>query len=186
MSAEVHPSPARRKESPRPETPRLPDSARARFYAAAHLLLSLFDRSALAPTVVLAGSTVTLPVERHFGDIDAVQGYVEKVLALNWVRRDWPRALTRVTVRARRGVRAAHYEHHGAVMAIPPAAGGTGWALRELVVLHELAHHLTGTAEPAHGAAFTRSYLALLDGIVGPEAAFLMTVLLADQGLRPG
>ena len=162
------------------------DAGRSRFYAAQHLLQSLFDRAALAPTITLAGSTVTLPVERHFGDIDAVQCYVEQVLALNWVHRDWPRALTPVTVRPRRGAQAAHYEHGGAVIAIPPAAGGTGWALRELVVLHELAHHLTGTVQPAHGAVFRRSYLALLDGVIGPEAAFVLTVLLADQQLHPG
>ena len=162
------------------------DADRARFYAAQHLVQALFDRSAAAPTVSLAGSTVTLPVERRFGDISAVQGYVDAVLALDWVRGGWRRSGVHVTVRARRGARAAHHEYDGAVLAIPPAAGGDSWALRELVVLHELAHHLAGAAEPAHGAIFTRAYLALLDGIVGPEAAFLLTVLLADQGIRPG
>lgn len=161
------------------------DSTRSRFYAAQHLVQTLFDRSATAPTVIVAGSTVTLPMERHFGDIAGVQSYVDRLLSLDWVRRDWPRARTPVTVRRRRGARSAHYERDGAVMAIPPAAGADGWALRELVVLHEVAHHLAAAAEPAHGAAFTRIYLALLDGIVGAEAAFLMTVTLGDQGLPP-
>jgi len=42
-------------------------------------------------------------------------------------------------------------ERAGATVAVPTYGSGTGWALRELVILHELAHHLADDGEVAHG-----------------------------------
>ena len=48
-----------------------------------------------------------------------------------------------LTVRARRGVTAAHYENAaGAGTIAVPDRRPADWAMRELVVLHEVAHHL--------------------------------------------
>ncbi len=69
-----------------------------------------------------------------------------------------------------------------AEIAIPSAADGR-WALRELVVLHELAHHLDGTTGPAHGRGFVLTLIELVGLVLGPEAAFVYRVVLSDSGV---
>ncbi len=150
----------------------------------------IFDRAEEfeVRTFELHGSTITLPIERKFASVESVQNYADRVLALNWVRARWVRATEALTVRARAGTAAAHYEIDRGVLAVPLHTGGTAWALRELVILHELAHHL----EPArvdrapHGPEFCDRYLALVDGIIGPEAALLLRSTLYDCGARIG
>ncbi len=61
--------------------------------------------------------------------------------AIPSVRRRWP-AAEPLAVRARRGTTAAHYEYDGDLATIAVPDRHTTWALRELVVLHEIAHHL--------------------------------------------
>ncbi len=162
------------------------DDQRGRVYEAEHLVHRILDRSAAYPVVQIAGSTLTLPPERHFGSVEAVQSYVDRVQALNWVRAGWPRAAMPVRVRERAGSSQAHYERAGAVIAVPGHRTGSGWALRELVILHELAHHLAPGEEPAHGGAFVDRLLALVDGVVGAEAAFLLRVTMLDTGVMIG
>ena len=166
------------------------DSQRARVYDAAGLVRRMFERAdeGGSRTVELHGSQITLPIERRFASVESVQSYAEKVLALNWIGAHWDRARTPLTVRARAGTGAAHYESDGAVLAVPLHARGTAWALRELVILHELAHHL----EPAevawapHGPEFCSRYLELVDGVIGPEAALLLRTTMLDCGVRFG
>lgn len=164
------------------------DTQRAKVYDAEQLVRNAFD---LADehgdrAVELYGSHLTLPIERRFASVDAVQSYAEKVLALNWVRAQWDRAAVPVRVRSRAGATAAHYEADAAVLAVPPHAGGTAWALRELVVLHELAHHLDpapGATAP-HGPEFCTRYVELVDGVIGPEAALLLRATMHGCGVR--
>lgn len=162
------------------------DVQRSRVYDAEALVRRIFDRSADFPIVDVAGSRVTLPVERKFASLDSVQTYVDAVLALNWVRQKWPRATRPIRVRERAGQNQAHYEWAGAVIAVPLHQGGQGWALRELVLLHEIAHHLAGDDDPAHGPDFTARMLELVGEIVGVEAGFLLRVTLLDSGVRIG
>lgn len=162
------------------------DSQRGKVYGAEHLVHRIFDRSADYPLVEIAGSRLTLPPERRFGSIESVQSYVDRVLALNWVRVSWPRAGVPVRVRERAGTTQAHYERTGAIMAVPGFRSGSGWALRELVILHELAHHLADAREPAHGGRFVDRLLTLVDGVIGAEAALLLRVTLLDCGVRIG
>ena len=108
------------------------------------------------PTVDVAGSRLTLPVERRFASADSVQDYVDRVLALSWVRTQWPRAAVPVRVRERAGDAQAHYERDPAVIAVPGYRANAAWALRELVVLHELAHHLADCATDGGRAAARR------------------------------
>lgn len=168
------------------------DRQRAAVYAAEEQVGRILGRAAEFPVAEVAGSRIAVPAERRFGDLASVQRYVDRVLGLNWVRARWPDAAARpVRVRVRRGVTKAHYEPSGtgdadgatALIALPLA--GDGWALRELVVLHELTHHLGG-ADLTHGAAFTGRMLDLVDGIIGPEAALLLRVALSDQGADVG
>ena len=143
----------------------------------------LLDHSVEHPVVEVAGSRIALPAERRFGDLAAVQRYADAVLALDWVRERWPAAHRAVRVRERRGPSRAHYERTGAVIALPVAGRGTRWALREVVVVHELSHHLGPGDDPLHGPSFAGRMLELLDGLVGPEAALLLRVCFGDQGV---
>jgi len=162
------------------------DGQRGKVYEAENLVHRIFDRSVDYPVVEIAGSRLTLPPERRFGSIDSVQDYVDRVLALNWVRTTWVRAGVPVRVRERSGSTQAHYERAGAIMAVPGHRSGSGWALRELVILHELAHHLAEGPEPAHGGPFLDRLLTMVDGVVGAEAALLLRITLLDCGVRIG
>ncbi|MEO7127207.1 MAG: TIGR04338 family metallohydrolase [Nakamurella sp.] len=168
--------------SPIPRRVRQRDTARAAVYAAENQVARILDRSVEHPVVDVVGSHLTLPPERHFGDLAGVQRYVDAVLGLDWVRRQWPkRALLRMKVRERRGASKAHYEVASATVAVPIHRAEAQWALREMVLLHEIAHHLGGPDDPDHSLAFTDRMIELLDGIIGGEVALLLRVALADQ-----
>ncbi|MGW5387756.1 TIGR04338 family metallohydrolase [Nocardia sp. NPDC003963] len=167
------------------------DSQRAKVYDAEQLVRSIFDRAAEfgQRTVEVHGSRLTLPVERKFASVDSVQRYCDRVLGLDWVRARWTSAKIPVRVRSRAGNIAAHYEAADAVLAVPLHRGDSAaWALRELVVLHELAHHLAPdpAAEAAHGTRFCGRYVDLVEGVIGPEAALLLRINLHDCGARVG
>lgn len=164
------------------------DTQRSLVYDAEALVRRVFDRAdtGTGRQVELFGSRLTLPVERRFASVDSVQNYCDRVLALNWVRAHWPRSATTITVRHRAGTTAAHYEPDTATLAVPTSGAGTRWALRELVILHELAHHLEpdGSDVAPHGPEFVDRYLALVEGVVGDEAAFLLRTTFVDGGVR--
>jgi putative metallohydrolase (TIGR04338 family) len=157
-------------------TPR--DTQRAKVYAAEEFVRTLFDRAAEHGNNVVEffGTQLTLPPEGRFATVTAVQRYVDEVLA--HVGADRP-----LTVRARRGVTAAHYERSddGATIAVPDHR--STWALRELVVLHEIAHHLS-EAEPPHGPEFVATFCELAERVMGPEVAHVLRVVYAKEGVR--
>jgi putative metallohydrolase (TIGR04338 family) len=157
-------------------TPR--DTQRAKVYAAEEFVRTLFDRAAEHGNRVVDffGTQLTLPPEGRFATVAAVQRYVDEVLA--HVGTDRP-----LTVRARRGVTAAHYERvdDGATMAVPDRR--STWALRELVVLHEIAHHLCD-AEPPHGPEFVTTFCEVAEAVMGPEVAHVLRVVYAKEGVR--
>jgi putative metallohydrolase (TIGR04338 family) len=139
----------------------------------------MFDRAAQHSSRVIDffGAQLTLPPEAKFGSVAAVQRYVDEVTA----RVGAPP----VTVRARRGTKAAHYETDGAVIAVPEQ--DTTWALRELVVLHELAHHLCAEGPnadaPAHGPEFVATYCELCASVMGPEVGLVLRMVYAKEGV---
>ena len=126
------------------------------------------------------GTLLTLPPEARFGSVAAVQRYLDDVLTLAPVRQRWP-AVAPLTVRTRRGVTAAHYEHRSGVgvIAVPDRAT---WAMRELVILHELAHHLCGAAPP-HGPQFVDTLCTLTGLVMGPEVGHVLRVVYAREGV---
>lgn len=157
-------------------TPR--DTQRAKVYAAEEFVRTLFDRAAEHGNRVVDffGTQLTLPPEGRFSSAASVQRYVDDVLVHVGGDR-------RLTVRARRGATAAHYERHDdeAVIAVPDRR--TSWALRELVVLHEIAHHLND-AEPAHGPEFVATFCELAEVVMGPEVGHVLRVVYAKEGAR--
>ncbi|MGW5522393.1 TIGR04338 family metallohydrolase [Gordonia sp. NPDC003950] len=163
------------------------DVGRSRLYEAEALVQRMFDRAAQASggssrTVQIAGTELTLPSEALFSSAEAVGDYVDRVLAMPAVRERFPRAGIPVTVRARRGHRSAEYRSALAEIAIPESREGR-WALRELVVLHELAHHLDDGDGPAHGRGFVLTLTELVGTVLGPEAGFVYRVILSDSGV---
>ena len=162
----------------------LRDTQRAKVYAAEEFVRTLFDRAAEHGNNVVEffGTQLTLPPEARFASAPSVQRYVDDVLAHPAVRARW-RAAAMLTVRARRGATAAHYERvdDGAVIAVPE--GRSTWALRELVALHEIAHHLCD-AEPPHGPEFIATFCELAEVVMGPEVAHVLRVVYAKEGVR--
>ena len=160
------------------------DGQRSRVYAAEEFVRTLFDRAAQhsSRSIDFFGESLTLPPEARFGSVDSVQRYVDEVLRLPAVRTRWPDTGP-LAVRPRRGATAAHYEIAGgaAVIAVPADAG---WALREFVVLHEVAHHLCPDAAPAHGSVFVATFCALAAAVMGPEAGHVLRVVYTKEGVR--
>jgi len=158
------------------------DSARSRVYDAERLVFRMLDRAAGAHTVQIAGTQLTVPAEARFGSVDDVAAYLRRVTDLRTVSERFARASLPVAVRARRGQRAAHYERGTATIALPDGQAGR-WALRELVVLHELAHHLDDVGDPAHGPNFVTTLIELVESVMGPETALIYRVIFGDSGL---
>lgn len=115
----------------------------------------------------------------RFGAVGDVAAYVQRVL--NHLGHPSP-----VRVRARRGATRAHYESTSEpTIAVPPAEIGGSWALQELVVLHELAHHLAPPADDPHGPVFRRTLVDLLEATNHPVLAHLAVIAFTDAGLPP-
>lgn len=151
------------------------DRQRARVYRAEDCWALRLDAARRgAGRAQVAGSSVLLPSELLFGSMDAAQAYADDRLG-GWT-------VPGVRLRVRRGQAKAHWEAPG-VIALPEPAHGTPWAMRETVLLHELAHHLAfhldGRAD--HGAAFTRRMLELVTAALGEEAALALRVDYAAE-----
>jgi putative metallohydrolase (TIGR04338 family) len=160
------------------------DTQRAKVYAAEEFVRTLFDRAGERGNRVVEffGTSLTLPPEARFASTEAVQRYVDDVLSHTSVRQRWS-GVEPLNVRERRGLSAAHYERdeEGATIAVPDER--VGWALRELVVLHEIAHHLCD-AEPPHGPEFVSTFCALAETVMGPEVAHVLRVVYSKEGVR--
>jgi putative metallohydrolase (TIGR04338 family) len=159
------------------------DAQRSKVYAAEQFVQTLFDRAGERGNrcIDFFGAQLTLPPEVRFGSVDSVQRYVDDVLALPSVRTRWP-AVAPLTVRSRRGVTAAHYEYDGSTATIAVPDRHTTWALRELVVLHEVAHHLCH-ADPPHGTEFVTTFGELAEAVMGPEVGHVLRVVYAKEGV---
>lgn len=153
------------------------DRQRSRIYAGEEAWALQLDAARRgAPRAEVAGSAVLLPRELQFGTLAAAQDYASAQLA-GWDVRE-------VLLRERRGHSRAHWEAPG-VIALPLPVHGTPWAMRESVLLHELAHHLAfhldGVAD--HGPRFTARMLELVTAALGPEAALALRVAWAESGV---
>ncbi|GAB17982.1 hypothetical protein GOEFS_044_00180 [Gordonia effusa NBRC 100432] len=172
------------------------DTGRGAFYAAEALVHNLFERNGASGATgsvtgasgatTVAGTTLTLPPEAKFASVESIARYVDEVIAMRSVQDTFPRAAQPLTVRARKGFRAAEYRRSADAaepgeIAIPHRGAGS-WALRELVVLHEIAHHLDDTGGAPHDAGFAETLITLVGLVLGPEASFVYRVILTDSG----
>jgi len=160
------------------------DAQRSKVYAAEEFVRTLFDRAGEHGNraIEFFGTNLTLPPEARFSSVETVQRYVDDVLALGSVRARWPDAAS-LAVRPRRGLTAAHYGRDDDVAVIAVPERRTTWALRELVVLHEVAHHLCDT-DPPHGPEFVATFCELAQAVMGPEVAHVLRVVYAKEGVR--
>lgn len=151
------------------------DSQRARVYAAEQFVRTMFDRAAQhsSRAIDFFGTALTLPPEAKFGSVESVQRYVDDVVTRV--------GAGPVAVRSRRGATAAHYEliDGKAVIAVPER---DTWALRELVILHELAHHLS-QAVPPHGPDFVATHIELCTAVMGPEVGLVLRMVYGKEGV---
>lgn len=144
-------------------------------YAAEWLVRDVLKRGG---NVEILGSTLTLPPETRFGDIEAIRTYVAGIEASDWYRATWPGTVPLEVTERRGRSRAekqsqAHAHYHCGAIHIPATTWSRGdWAMRELVVLHEMAHHLT--IADYHGPAFAGAFIHLVTNAIGPEAGFLL------------
>ncbi|MGH3632649.1 TIGR04338 family metallohydrolase [Mycobacterium sp.] len=163
------------------------DAQRSKVYAAEEFVRTLFDRAAQhgSRDVAFFGARLTLPPEARFGSVAAVQRYVNEVLELPAVRRQWPTAPP-LRVRARRAATAAHYENRQdtGIIAVPDH-DTADWAMRELVVLHEIAHHLCD-AHPPHGPQFVATMCRLAELVMGPELGHVLRIVFNKEGAKEG
>lgn len=161
------------------------DSQRSRVYAAEEFVRTLFDRAAQhsSRTIDFFGAQLTLPPEGRFASIPSVQRYVDDVLVLPAVAARWPEPGP-LSVRPRRAASAAHYENldDTGIIAVPDR-DAADWAMRELVLLHEIAHHLT-PGGPAHGPDFIATFCELAALVMGPEVGHVLRVVYAKEGVR--
>ena len=163
------------------------DAQRSRVYRAEDAWAARLDAARLgAPLATVGGSAVLLPAERRLGSLEAAAAYCARVVVLPEVTAvlgavDPPR------LRPRRGVRSAHWEAPGTI-ALPVPAHGEPWALRETVLLHELAHHLAETTGRAggHRAPFPAAVLLLARAVLGEEAALVLRVEYGEHDVAVG
>lgn len=151
------------------------DWQKPRVYESEWLVRRVLDTGG---TVEICGSTMTLPPEIKFGDLASIERYVRHVEAQDWYQRAFP-DVTPLAVVERRGrstaekQRQPHAHYQCGAIHIPVTTWSRGdWAMRELVVLHEIAHHLS--ARDYHGPAFAGAFIYLVTHAVGPEAGFLL------------
>ena len=154
------------------------DDQRSRVYAAEEAWALRLDAARRgARKAVVGGSTLTLPEELRFGTLEAAQQYVDHHAD----------GLPPVRLRPRKGQGAAHYEPPGDIALPVPRYGGS-WALRESVLLHELAHHVAfhtqGSAD--HGPSYATCMLDLVARAMGEEAAFALRVEYGEHRCRIG
>lgn len=150
------------------------DNDKSLVYEAEFAVRDLTERGG---TIEVHGNRMTAPIERRFSNISTVQDYVNKVLALNWVKAAWPNAGP-IEVVYRKGDKFATYG--GGRIKINDSREGM-WALREIVVLHEMAHHFA--RGDAHGVKFRQAFLTLIEEIIGAEIAWLLRIEYAERGL---
>jgi putative metallohydrolase (TIGR04338 family) len=161
-----------------PVTRRDRDSRRSAAYEVEDRWSSLLDNGGVLD---FFGSRLTMPVQRRFGTVDAMQTYVDWVLALPTVMQTYG-TLPTVVVRARAGQSKAHSDPASSTIAIPLDAR---WAARESVLLHEIAHHVMARGTAAwHGSAYASVMLELVTCTLGPEAALVLRTGYEDAGIR--
>lgn len=148
------------------------DRHRQVVYQAEDQWSALIDRGG---PVDFFGSRIQAPVQLRFGRLTDVQTYVQNACA--------GYEIVAPSVRHRKGGTRAHYE--SGVIAIP---SNEPWAMRESIVLHEIAHHVcvVTSSNTNHDEKFTSTMLALVHQQLGSEAELLLRTGYSAAGAPVG
>lgn len=156
-------------------TARSGDARRSQVYEAEQLVIDMLDRGGL---VQFHGERLVLEPDRKFGRVEDVQRYLDWLRQHEWAAPHTPAPVVRV----RRGAAKAHWTAPGTI-ALPDAA----WARRELIVLHEYAHHVvwheTDGTDSRHSARFCRTFAELVRQAVGLGPGLLLFDTFEAAGL---
>ena len=152
----------------------MPASETRRTYEAEFLVRDMLDTG----HADLHGRRFDFGVERRFASLENVQDYVQRVLNLNWLRAAYPAAANPLRVVRSRVINKASCG--SGILNMNNSFAGK-WQMRELVLLHEIAHHLT--PYEAHTAAFRTCFAHLVEEIMSPEAALALRTGWWDLGL---
>lgn len=176
------------------------DPDRSTTYAAEDMVAAWLDATSLESgevqvTIRSDGrnqrATYSPEVEPRFSRPSEVTAFVEKVLdRLQDLSREYGsgyrgREKKPVRVVAHSGWKKASYSE--GFIFLPARERGGSWALRGLVVLHELAHHLNTGIEGAiidvHGEGFRSTFVRLLEDIGWVQIAAMLREAYAQVGL---
>lgn len=158
------------------------DFQQAKVYAAQNIMQRMLDHQHEFPLVTIAGSRITVPLERKFGTLEQIQDYVDTLSARSWPGYEWAQG-DHVQVVKRQGTEAAHYQL--GKIHVPDHTDNqrlTRWAMRQFVILHEYAHHLTPRTK--HGPEFVQALRMLVTDQIGPEAGLMFNVLMHEGGVK--
>ncbi len=147
------------------------DTFRTKVYEAEDEVARMFERP--GSVIEMFGTQICVPDERRFGRVSDADAFVKKVYA--FLGYEYPPEVV-----VRKGQTKATYNRSSHTIRIPDQ---TTWALREMVVLHEVAHALTPPEFAAHGREFRSNFCDLLEKVLAPEARFLVQVAYFDRGL---
>lgn len=112
----------------------------------------------------------------RFSGIDDIAAYVAKVLA--HIGRD----ADEISVVDGRGGKFAHFDYIRKEIQIPKRERGGAWALNSAVVLHEVAHYITGPGVQ-HGRKFRLTFVRLLEDLGQVENARLLHACFQTHSL---
>lgn len=169
-------------------------------YAAEDLVLAWLDETSfetgeVSVTLTRHGARQTVTfrpeIEPRFGAPAEARDFVDQVLTrLQAQTRRFGsnyrgREARPVKVVRSRKVKQAEYQN--GVMKLPDRNTGGVWALRGMVVLHELAHHLNtgvdGLIIDNHGEGFRATFIQVLDDIGWTETAAMLREAYREMGL---
>jgi hypothetical protein len=116
------------------------------------------------------GYTMQLPQERKFASLESIRSYVNAVCNLSQVRARFPGRGT-PKVAEHDYIDIASYTHHDETINIRTHKDSK-WQQRELIVLHELAHHMA--KGDGHGPEWRGAFVFLIDECMGRQMAMVM------------
>ena len=151
-------------------------------YGAEFLLRDVLDVASEGDgTYEFRGMHLTMPVEYKFGELDHIQRYVNAVINGGILSTGSNHSTVRV-VEGSANLRKKAYYRTGRNQIVLPQRDKGSWAWREVVVLHEIAHHLTPGHE--HDEVFASCLAELLEQQIGPEAGLIYRVTLDRNNIK--
>lgn len=152
-----------------------------RLYRAGYHLNTYFDNILITenPVITIDDVKLTMPVETRFTSLKSIREYLADVCALDTLAH-FPRAAVKVKVGYHDDSTRAVYTYKNRLISMPSPPNE--WAMRELVVLHELTHHFT--IGEGHGPYFAGSFLDVLGRVMGPEVEIAQRLLYDRYEVR--